>query len=253
MTMTNETTNQLVTLFEGVIATLKKVDDLETQVALANSQLRAMHEANNQLADIAFDENKFTQELLKRVEDLACETAKDIADDATDIDNLAHEVCNRIDITERVERVAESLDFVNGDKVNDLVEEYINDNNLLNTDEVEEVVSDYLETNDYQTESDVESLLENYLADNNFLNQDDVETVIDEKVNEVIDERTESVARRIAKQEIVKLIHEVLHAVVGTPQLIKENSHANNDRDTSIQVSGTNGQGEAGSYNAASA
>ena len=186
-----ENKNQLVTLLEGLIATIQKVDDLETQVALANANLRAMQETNNQLADIAFDENKFTQALMDKVEEVAREAAED----------------------------------------------KVNDNNLLNS-------------------SEVESAIEDYLSDNDYVERSDVIDIVQEEVNQVIDERTENVARRIAKEVMeqteTRIINSILY-IIDNKLTAKENDHANNDRDTSIQVSGTNGQGEARSYNAASA
>ena len=211
-----------------------EIGNIHSQIALANSAVRAMQESNNQLADIAFDENKFTNALLDKVDEVAREVAKDTAEDAIDIDNLAHEVCNQMDISEDVARHVERLD-------------------LVATDDVGDIVEDRISSYDYQTESEVEALLENYLSDNHYICRDDVEDVVRDAVNDIVDERTENVARRIAKEEIFKVIHQMMHAVAGTPQLIKENTNANDSRDTSIQVSGIDGQGEARSYNAASA
>lgn len=201
------------------------VNNLTTQIAMANSQLHAIQNCNNQLAEIAFDENKFTQQLMDRVEEVARKTAKD----AIDLDDIANEVQDNIDTSEDVQRCIDRMDLVTEDKVNDIVEEYVNDNNLLDTDEVEEVVEDYLRNNDY-------------------LVRDDVEDVVRDVVNEIVDERTENVARRIAKEVIKEEILALVNKLTA-----KENTDADNSRDTSIQVSGTIGEGETRSYNAASA
>jgi len=201
--MTNESTNQLVALLEGVIATLKRVDDIEAQVALANANLRAMQESNNQLAEIAFDENKFTQALLDKVDEVAREVARTEVQDI-DIDEIARETAQYVDITDEVQRHVERLGCVSEGDVGDIVEDRIN-------------------SYDYMNETEVEDLLENYLSDNHYICRDDVEDVVRDAVNDIVDERTENVARRIAKEEIFKVIHQMMHAVAGTPQLIKEN------------------------------
>jgi len=214
-------------------ALTSKLSALETQVALVHSMMRAQEETNNQLADIAFDENKFTQQLLDKVDDVAREAAKNEIRDI-DTDEIARETAQYVELGDEVQRHVERLGCVDEDRVHDLVEEYINDNNLLNTDEVESVVEDYLQNNDY-------------------VQREDVEDAVRDVVNEMIDERTENVARRIAKEEIFKVIHQMMHAIAGTPQLIKENTDATDSRDPSLHLSGTNGEGEARSYNAAGA
>jgi hypothetical protein len=211
-------------------ALTSKLAELETQVALVHSMMRAQEETNNQLADIAFDENKFTQQLLDKVDDVAREAARD----CIDTDEIAREASQYVELGDEVQRHVERLGCVDEDKVSDLVEEYINDNNLTNMSEVEDAISDYLENNDY-------------------IERSDVIDIVQEEVNEMIDERTENVARRIAKEEIFKVIHQMMHAIAGTPQLIKENTDATDSRDTSLHLSGTNGEGEARSYNAAGA
>jgi uncharacterized protein YozE (UPF0346 family) len=201
-------------------ALTSKLAELETQVALVHSMMRAQEETNNQLADIAFDENKFTQQLLDKVDDVAREAARD----CIDTDEIAREASQYVELGDEVQRHVERLGCVDEDKVSDLVEEYINDNNLTNMSEVEDAISDYLENNDYVERSDVID-------------------IVQEEVNEMIDERTENVARRVVKEEIAKLIH----------KLIKENTDATDSRDSSLHLSGTNGEGEARSYNAAGA
>jgi hypothetical protein len=247
MTMTNETNTtpaQLINILEGVIATLKKVDALETQVALVHSIVRAQEENNNQLAEIAFDENKFTQALMDKVDEVAREAARD----CIDVEEIARDAAEHVDLHGELENYADRAGFVCEDKVNDLIHDYVNDNNLLNTDEVESVVEDYLQNNDYVQRDDVNGLVNDAVID---VLDDRVEDVVRDVVNKAVDERTENVARRIVKVELAKFMHELAHALVATNKLTaKENDHANDSRDTSIQVSGTNGQGEARSYNA---
>lgn len=132
-------------------ALMQDIKNLEAQIQMAHTQLKAMQETNNNFAEIAFDENRFTDELITRCEDAAREAAKE----EIDLDDIASEVGNCIDISEDVERAVERLDLVTEDKVNDMVEEYVNDNNLLNTDEVEEVVEDYIQRNCDFVEKDV--------------------------------------------------------------------------------------------------
>jgi hypothetical protein len=143
--------------YEQLISDIK---NLETQIAMANNQLRAIQDSNNQLAEIAFDENKFTQQLMDRVDEVAREAAKD----AVDMDDITSEVQDNIDISEDVQRCVDRMDLIDADKVNDMIEEYVNDNNLLNTDEVESVVEDFLHNNDYITRDDVEDVVRDVVA-----------------------------------------------------------------------------------------
>jgi hypothetical protein len=114
------------------------------------------------------------------------------------------------------------MDLIDADKVNDMIEEYVNDNNLLNTDEVESVVEDFLHNHDYITRDDVEDVVNDFVAD---------------AVKEVVADM---------KQEIVfEVLQLIANKLTG-----KDTHHANDSRNTSIQVSGTNGQGEATSNGA---
>lgn len=215
-----ENTN-LITVLEGVIATLKKVNELETQVALANSQLRAIQESNNQLAEIAFDENKFTQVLMEKVDDLAREAARD----SIDTEEIAREAAQYVEIGDEVQRHVDRLGMVTSDDVNDAIQDFVNDNDIATTSEVEDAISEYLDHNDYICKSDIQDMIQ-------------------EEVNDAVDERTENIARRIAqgivKEEIMNLLH----------KLIKENTNANdtNQNDSSIQLSGVVGQSQANGY-----
>jgi len=138
-----------------------KITNLETEIAIAHTQLRAIESNNNQLADIAFDESRFTQQLLDKVDDVAREAAKD----AIDVDDIVNQVQDNIDIMEDVERTVNRMDLVGEDKVNEMIGDYIRDNNILDGDEVEGVVGDYLSNNEYLERSDVESMIEEAVTD----------------------------------------------------------------------------------------
>jgi hypothetical protein len=196
-----------------------EMETIKAEQQKLNEALHNQSDSMRQFADIAFDENKFTQELLERCES----AAREVAEDTVDISALASEVQANIDISDDVARYADRYGLVSEDSVSDLIQDYINDNNILNSDEVEESIDDYLNRNDYIVREDVESLVE-------------------DKVNELV--------QQAIKRELVKVVHQMMHAVAGTPQLIKESTDANNNRDHSVQVSETNGQGEARSYNA---
>lgn len=168
-------------------ALMQDIKNLENQVQMAHTQLKAMQETNNNFADIAFDENRFTDELISRCE----EAAREAASDAIDIDDIASKVTDEIDLSEDVRRAVDNMEFVDADKVNDLVEEYVNDNNLLNTDEVEEVVEDYIQRNC------------------DFVESDAVEDMVRDVVNEMVEERTLDVTdlvREVVKEEITKTL-----------------------------------------------
>jgi len=183
-----------------------KITNLELEIARAHTQLEAILNSNNQLAEIAFDENRFTDMLLERCE----ETAREAAKDAIDLDDIATDVVDRMDVSEDVERVVDRMSLVTKDTVNDLVEEYVNDNNLLNTDEVEEVVDDYITRNCDFVESDV---------------TDELRSDIDE-LRDMVDTLKETIVL-----EVLQLIANKLTA--------KENDNANNSRDNGLHISGT--------------
>lgn len=217
--LTTENTNikntNLIAMLEGVIATLKKVNDIETQVALVNSQLRAMQDSNNQLAEIAFDENKFTQQLLDKVDEVARESARD----TIDVDDIAEEVRNTMDVSEDVARCVERLGCVTSDDVNDAISDYMNDN-------------------DYKTESEVEDLIENYLNYNDYICKSDVQDLIQEEITDL----EEQIATRVLQL--------IANKLTG-----KDTHHANNtyQNDHSLQLSGTIGQSQAESNGSLSA
>ena len=190
-----------------------KITNLETEIAIAHTQLRAIESNNNQLAEIAFDESRFTQQLLDKVDDVAREAAKD----AIDVDDIVNQVQDNIDIMEDVERTVNRMDLVGEDKVNEMIGDYIRDNNILDGDEVEGVVGDYLSNNEYLERSDAESMIE-----------------------EAVTDLKETIVR-----EVLQLIANKLTG--------KDTHHDNNDRDRSLHLSGTVEASEARSYNATSA
>ena len=187
-----------------------KITNLELEIAKAHTQLEAIQNSNNQLAEIAFDECKFTDALLARCEEAAAEAAKD----AIDIDEIASEVGNNLDISEDVEREFNRLDCVTkydlNDKIDDCVAEYIRDNNILDSDEVESTVETYIRHSCDFVESDV---------------TDDLRSDLDELRDEM-DTLKETIVL-----EVLQLIANKLTA--------KENDNANNSRDNGLHISGT--------------
>ena len=195
-----------------------KITNLELEIARAHTQLEAILNSNNQLAEIAFDENRFTDMLLERCE----ETAREAAKDAIDIDDIAREVSDNIDISDDVERIVKNLECITkddlNDKVDDYVAEYIRDNNILDSDEVESTVETYIRHNCDFVESDV---------------TDELRSDLDELRDEM-DTLKETIVL-----EVLQLIANKLTA--------KENDNANNSRDNGLQISGTDTASQAAS------
>jgi hypothetical protein len=213
-----------VVAIETLRTELRSVSALRAEMDMMHNDHKQMSDmvqnhakTMQEFADIAFDENKFTQALLDKVE----ETAREAAKDTIDISDIASEVQDNIDISEDVERYVDRLGCVGEDKVSDMIQDYITENNILNSDEVEEVVDAYLSRGDYITREDVESLVE-----------------------DAVKQALENAEERIMNS----ILYVIANKLTG-----KETNHANNNRDHSVQVSGTNGQGEARSYNAAGA
>lgn len=218
--------NKLLTDISTVANLMKEQLEEVKRLRADMDVMRAEHKQMNEMvqnhgttmqnfADIAFDDNKFTQELLSRCEEAAERAAKD----AIDIDDIASDVANNLDVSEDVQRAVERLDLIDEDKVNDMIQDYINDNNILNTDEVEEVVSDYVERNCDFVEKDVTDQL-----------HDDIQEL---------------------KREMQDMKQEIIDAVVQTlinKLTAKENDHATNSNGNSLQISGTNGQGQANGH-----
>jgi hypothetical protein len=187
-----------------------KITNLELEIAKAHTHLNAIESNNNQLAEIAFDESKFTDMLLERCEEAAREAAKDVID----IDDIASEVSNNLDVSEDVERAVDNLGCVTKDdldeKVDSLVGRYIRDNNILDSDEVESAIENYMSSNWDFVESDV---------------TDDLRSDLDELKDEM-DTLKETIVL-----EVLQLIANKLTA--------KENDDANNSRDNGLHISGT--------------
>jgi hypothetical protein len=195
-----------------------KITNLEFEIAKAHTQLEAIQNSNNQLAEIAFDECKFTDALLARCEEAAAEAAKD----AIDIDEIASEVSNNLDISDDVERIVNNLECITKDdldeKVDLLVTRYIRENNLADGDEVESIVENCINHNCDFVESDV---------------TDDLRSDLDELKDEM-DTLKETIVL-----EVLQLIANKLTA--------KENDNANNSRDNGLHISGTDTTSQAAS------
>ena len=131
---------------------------LEARIKSLEEQLTAMQQANNQLTDIAFDENRFTQQLLEKVDDTAREAVKEsldydeiaremtqYVDDMVDVDSLSERVMDNLDTARLAREVAETNAFT--DALDDKIERVLCDSNILNADEVDEAIGDYIERN----------------------------------------------------------------------------------------------------------
>jgi sulfur relay (sulfurtransferase) DsrC/TusE family protein len=232
LTMSNDLENFLKSVATAVqllrdelsaVSTLRaEMDIIRAEHKQTNEVLQNYGRSVQEFSEIAFDENKFTQALMDKVEEVARETAKE----EIDLDEIASEVPSYLNIDEEVERAINRMELPDADKVNDMVEEYVNDNNLMTSNEVDNSIEDYLANNDYLTRDEAENVVEEYMRYNDYLTHDAVKDVVRDVVNEIVDERTENVARRIVKEELVKLVHQMMHAVVGTNKLMgKEPSH----------------------------
>jgi hypothetical protein len=198
----------------SVSALRAEMETIKAEQQKLSEALLNQGESMRQFADIAFDENKFTQALLDKVDD----TAREAARDAIDVDDIADEAARQIDVEETVARHVERYGFVGRDDVNDAIQDYITENSILDANEVEDAIEEYLTGNDYITREDVESLVE-----------------------DAVKQALENAEERIMNS----ILYVIANKLMG-----KETHHANNNRDHSVQVSGTNGQGEARSYNA---
>jgi len=199
--------NDAVAFTQNETANIK---NLETQVSMLAGQIKAIQDSNNELAEIAFDEARFTDVVLSKVDDLAREAARD----SIDIDDIASEVANNIDLSEDVQRAVERMDFQTGDEVNDRIQDYINSEGLVNEGQVEDLISDYLHENDY-VEKDVTDQLHNDITE--------------------------------LRQEMQEMKQDIIDSVIQTlinKLTAKENDHATGNHDYSLQVSGAANQSE---------
>jgi gamma-glutamyl:cysteine ligase YbdK (ATP-grasp superfamily) len=151
----NDQTTQIEQLMIQVQELQSTVANLNTQVALCHSMMRAMEQTNNQLVDIAFDENKFTQQLLDRVD----ETAREAARDSVDAEEIARDAAGFVDVSDDVERCIERMGLQTRDDVNDLIRDYINDESIPTMSEVEDLIEEHLVSNDYMQREDIEDLI----------------------------------------------------------------------------------------------
>ena len=202
---------------------LWQIKNLGTHIAVLHGQVTAMQNSNNELAEIAFDENKFTTQLMDKVWDTAERAAKDAIDEM-DIDDIAREVANNMDINEEVERCADRMGFVNKDDVNDMIQDHINDESLVNEGQVEDLISDYIQHN-----------------------CDFVEKDVTDQLHEDIQELKQNI-HAIVKDEVNKAIQTLINKLTA-----KENDHATGTHDYSLQVSGAANQSEGSSDAAAAA
>lgn len=195
---------------ELTVMTKAKFDALTKRIASIEEQVTALHTCNNQLAEIAFDENKFTDALLARCEEAAREAAKE----EIDVDDIANDVANQIDLSEDVERAVENLGCITKDDLNDkidnCIENYISDNNILDSDEVESAIDDYVRHNCDFVESDV---------------TDDLRVEIEELQHEL---------QTLKETIVLEVLQLIANKLTG-----KDTHNANNDRDNSLQISGT--------------
>lgn len=225
---TNETnqanTTPAVAMLDQLIAFALQMKKEMEKIPVLEEKMEAMMSANNQLADMAFDENRFTQELLERCEN----AAREAAEESINIDEIVGEVHINLDISEDVHRIVDRMDFVDENRV-------------------EEIVSNKLSDEDFQTESQVEDLIINFLHDNDYITRDDTEDVVQDVVNEMVDERTENVARRIAQESLTGVKEEITQAVIAAiinKLTGKETHHADNSNHNSVSISGVIGQSE---------
>lgn len=191
-------------------ALMQDIKNLEAQIQMAHTQLKAMQETNNNFADIAFDENRFTDELLSRCEEVAREAAKE----EIDTDDIADEAARKVDLSDAIEEyISNDTSILTKDSVEDMISEYINDNNLLNTDEVEEVVSDYIQHNcdfvekddlDSAIEEKVEVELDSLIGNYDFINRDEFHRLIGESLagmrHEIVKEVLQLIADKLTER-----------------------------------------------------
>ena len=209
-----------VVLVANIMRThLDDVKALRAEMELMRAEHKQMNDVvtnqtttMNHFAEMAFDENKFTQALLERCEG----AAREAAEDAIDMDEISREVMGNLDIRDEVEAVTDRLQLVNRDTVDDMIESYVSDNNIPNTDEVEDIVSDYISHNCDFMEKEV---------------ADELHDEIQELKREI------KALRESIAQDVVQLI---ANKLIG-----KELHHANDNRDNSVQISGTNGGSKA--------
>lgn len=183
---------------------VEKINKLE-------EQLTNMQNTHNHLADIAFDEGKFTEFLMDKVD----EAAREAAQDAVDTDQIARDAAEYVDLENEVERCIKQLDFVDEDRLDSV-----------------------LDSKNYKDESEVEDLIENYIEYNcDFASKSDFH---DYMTTDEIEERLEEIKEEIIEEVVDKVVAAIVSKLTG-----KENDHATDSRDNSIQVSGVNGSSEA--------
>lgn len=189
------------------------IKNLENQINMANIQLKAIQDSNNQLAEIAFDEARFTDVILDKVD----ETAREAARDCIDIDEIANQAAGEIDVSDAVESYAERYGLLTSDSLNDT-----------------------LDSKGYLEESEVETLIEQYIDYNcDFVDKSDLHDYMDSKE---IEERLDEIKEEIVEELVDKVVAAIVNKLTG-----KENTNAQDNRDSGIHISGVIAQGATGS------
>lgn len=189
------------------------IKNLENQINMANIQLKAIQDSNNQLAEIAFDEARFTDVILDKVD----ETAREAARDCIDIDEIANQAAGEIDVSDAVESYAERYGLLTSDSLNDT-----------------------LDSKGYLEESEVENLIEQYIDYNcDFVDKSDLHDYMDSKE---IEERLDEIKEEIVEELVDKVVAAIVNKLTG-----KENTNAQDNRDSGIHISGVIAQGATGS------
>lgn len=146
------------------------IQSLEARIAQLEAKLEAIANSNNQLADIAFDENRFTEWLLNKVDEVARESAKE----EVDVDEIAREAAQYVDLDDNITDAVDSeLNHRNvltrsevEDVVKETVEEYLNDNGFIDADATEQLIDDYVTTNyEYVERSEIEGIVKEVLEE----------------------------------------------------------------------------------------
>lgn len=192
-------------------ALMQDIKNLEAQIQMAHTQLKAMQETNNNFADIAFDENRFTDALITRCEDAAREAAKE----EIDVDDISDEAARKVDLSDAIdEYISNDTSILTKDYLEDKISEYISDNNILDSDEVEEVVSDYIQHNcDFVEKDDLDSAIEEKVEvelDSLIGNYDFAETCVTNDLHDQIQE-----LKREVQSMKEGIAHEVLQLIAN--------------------------------------
>lgn len=192
-------------------ALMQDIKNLEAQIQMAHTQLKAMQETNNNFADIAFDENRFTDELITRCEDAAREAAKE----EIDVDDIADEAARKVDLSDAIdEYISNDTSILTKDDLEDKISEYISDNNILDSNEVEDAIADYIRHScdfvekddlDSAMEEKVEVELDSLIGNYDFINRDEFHRLIGESLagmrHEIVKEVLQLIANKLTERK----------------------------------------------------